>query len=66
MLTGTGAVGLLNGIRTLTDFEPDRKISASFDTGQVTGSARIKLKIAKGVRQVVRIDDTSPGATCSC
>jgi len=66
MLTGTGVVGLVNGIRTLTDIEPDRAISASFDTDQLTGSAKIKLKIAKGVRQVVRIVDASPGATCSC
>jgi hypothetical protein len=66
MLTGTGVVGLVNGIRTLTDVEPDRGISASFDTDQLTGSAKIKLKIAKGVRQVVRIADTSRGALCSC
>jgi len=66
VLTGTGVVGLVHGIRTLTDVEPDRAISASFDTGQLTGSAKIKIKIAKGVRQVVRIVDTNRGALCSC
>jgi hypothetical protein len=66
MLTGTGVVKLVNGIRTLTDFKPDRRISAGFNTGQLTGSATIYFNIAQGVWQVFRINDTNPSAVCSC
>jgi hypothetical protein len=65
-LTGTGMVRLVNGIRTLTDFKTDRRISAGFITGQMTGSATILLNVAQGVWQTFRINDTNPAATCSC
>ena len=66
MLTGTGTVGLVNGIKTLTDFKSDRRISAGFNTGQLTGNAIIYLQVAQGVWQTLRIIDTNPAATCSC
>jgi hypothetical protein len=65
-LTGTGVVALVNGIRTLTDTKPDRKIHAGFITGQLTGSATIYLKVAQGVWQLFRINDTNPSAVCNC
>ena len=65
LLTGTGVVGLVNGIRTLTDFKTDRRLSAGFNTGQLTGSATIYLMVAQGVWQVVRIIDNNPSATCT-
>jgi hypothetical protein len=48
---------LVNGIRTLTDFKADRRISAGFNTGPLTGSATIYL-VAQGVWQVFRINGT--------
>jgi len=62
---GTGVVGLVNGIRTLTDFKPDRRLSAGFNTGQLTGTATIYLMVAQGVWQTLRIIDTDPSATCT-
>ena len=65
-LTGTGVVRLVNGIRTLTDFKTDRRISAGFNTGQLTGSATIYLMVTGGVWQTFRIVDTNPAAVCAC
>jgi len=66
MITGTGVVRLVNGIQTLTDFKTDRRISAGFNTGQLTGNATIYLMVAPGVWQVFGISDTRPNATCAC
>jgi hypothetical protein len=55
MLTGTGTVRLVNSIRTLTDFKTDRRISAGFNTGQLTGGATIYLLVVQGVWQSFRI-----------
>jgi hypothetical protein len=66
MLTGTGTVGLVNGIRTLKDFKTDRRVSAGFNTGQLTGSATIYLQVVQGVFQVFQIFDTNPNAVCGC
>jgi predicted outer membrane repeat protein len=65
-LSGTGRVALVNGIRKLTDKKPDRKISAAFNTGQLTGNATIYLKLASGVWQHFRVHDTNPSAVCKC
>jgi hypothetical protein len=65
-LTGTGKVGLVNGIRTLMDSKPDRTISALFNPGQLTGSANVAIKIAPGVTQNFHLNDTIPHATCTC
>jgi hypothetical protein len=66
MLTGTGVVGLTNGIKTLTDFKSDRRISAGFNTGQLTGNATIYLMVTQGVWQSFQIVDTNPAAVCNC
>jgi hypothetical protein len=60
MVTGTGVVRFVNGIRTLTDFKADRRISAGLNSGQLTGSATMYLMAAQGVLQVFRINDTNP------
>jgi hypothetical protein len=65
MLTGTGSVGLVNGIRTLTDFKTDRRLSAGFNTSQLNGNATIYLQVAQGVWQVFRISETIP-TPCLC
>jgi len=66
VLSGTGTVSLVNGIRTLTDFKSDRRISAGFNTSQLTGNATIYLKVAQGVWQTFRIVGTNPSAVCKC
>jgi len=66
MIIGTGVAKLVNGIRTLTDFKTDRRISAGFNTGQLTGNATIYLKVAQGVWQSFQIVDTNPHAVCAC
>jgi len=65
-LTGTGVAKLVNGIRTLTDFKTDRRISAGFNTGQLTGNGTIYFKVAQGVWQSFQIVDTNPHAVCTC
>jgi hypothetical protein len=65
MLSGTGVVRLVNGIRTLTDFKPDRRLSAGLNTGQLTGTATIYLMVAQGVWQLLRIIDNNPAAMCT-
>jgi hypothetical protein len=66
MLTGTGKVGLTNGMRTLTDSQPDRRVSAGFSTATLTGSATIYLMVAQGVWQTFRVNASNPSAVCSC
>jgi predicted outer membrane repeat protein len=65
-LSGTGVVAMVNGLRTLTDFKADRKISAGFNIGQLTGSATIYLKVGPGIWQLCRVHDTNPSAVCKC
>jgi len=67
-LSGTGKVKLVNGVQTLTDFQPDRRISAGFLTGQLTGKATAAVRQAPGVWQTVSINDTNPvpPASCTC
>jgi uncharacterized repeat protein (TIGR01451 family) len=66
ILAGTGLAKLVNGIKTLTDFKADRRISAGFNTGQLTGNATIYLMVAQGVWQTFQIVDTNPAAVCAC
>ena len=65
-LTGVGVVKLVNGTQTLKDTQSDRKIKATFLTGQRTGSAKLNLTVAPGVMQTFRISDTNPSAACAC
>jgi len=66
MLSGTGTVSVVNGIRMLTDRKLDRRISAGFNTGQLTGSATVYLNTGPGIWQLFRINDTNPSAVCKC
>jgi hypothetical protein len=65
-LSGTGTARLVNGVRTLTDFKPDRRLSAGLNTGQSTGNATLYLMVVPGVWQSIRIVDTNPAAVCRC
>jgi hypothetical protein len=65
-LTGTGSVALVSGVRTLKDTKSDRSITASFNTGSLTGSANVVVISAKGMSTTYRINDTIPHQTCSC
>jgi hypothetical protein len=65
-LTGTGKVRLQSGTQTLTDNESDRRISASFLTGQLTGSATIMHQYSKGLWQTFSIRDTVINPPCEC
>jgi len=66
MLSGTGVVSHPNGIIALTDFKPDRRVSAGYNPGTKTGSAVMNLMIAQGVWQTLRINATNPSAVCTC
>jgi hypothetical protein len=66
VLTGTGKVRLVNGTQTLTDNESDRRISASFLTGQLTGSATIMDQYSKGLWETFSIHDTVVNPPCLC
>jgi hypothetical protein len=66
-LSGAGIVRILSGILTLTLSESNLKISASFNTGQRTGTATIQFEVAQGVWQTDAIHDTTlDGTGCSC
>jgi hypothetical protein len=66
MLPGTGTAALVNGIRTLRDFKTGVRISAAFNTGQMTGRATLYLMQAQGVWQSFSINASNPNAACSC
>jgi hypothetical protein len=65
-LTGIGTVRNVNGLNTLSDSLSDRRISASFNTGSLTGRANITLLPAPGVSQTFVVNQTNPSATCVC
>jgi hypothetical protein len=65
-LTGTGAVRNVNGLNTLTDNLADRRISAMFNPGSLTGRATVVLVLAPGVYQTIIVSQTNPSATCAC
>jgi len=66
-IAGTGAVRSVGGVLSLTDNRPDRRISAGFLTGQLTGNATIMFSVAQGVWQTFSIHDTTSfGKGCSC
>ncbi|HEY6331625.1 MAG TPA: hypothetical protein VI756_20030 [Blastocatellia bacterium] len=65
-LSGTGTVSEANSVLTLTDNKPDRIISASFLTNQLTGRANVTLISSPGLSQTITISATNPQATCSC
>ena len=66
MLSGVGVAALTNNMRTLMDSKPDRRVSAGFNTGQLTGSATIYFTAAPGLWQIFRINSTNPAAVCAC
>jgi hypothetical protein len=65
-LTGTGVMRAVNGLITLTDNRPDRRISAMFNLGQLTGRSNFTLMMAPGVYQTITVNQTNPHATCAC
>ncbi|HYL99093.1 MAG TPA: hypothetical protein VEZ90_09080, partial [Blastocatellia bacterium] len=65
-LTGTGVVRNSGGFITLTDSKPDRRITASFNPGTLTGRATITLILSPGVFQTITVNQTNPAATCAC
>jgi 6-phosphogluconolactonase (cycloisomerase 2 family) len=66
-ISGTGTIRMIGSVLILTDNKPDRRISASFLNGQLTGNATIMLMVAQGVWQTFTVHDTtSLGTGCSC
>src|SRR5215471_14434558 len=66
-LTGTGTVIRGIGIAIVTDFQPGRRVAATFNLGQLTGSATIFFNIGPGQVETFRvIDTTSQLKICAC
>jgi hypothetical protein len=65
-LIGKGSVKVVNSVVVLSDTRSDRKVSAFFNQGQLTGSAVILFIQGPGVSQTFQIVDTSTVNTCSC
>jgi hypothetical protein len=65
-LTGKGSVQKVNGIITLTDTKPDRRITASYLTNQLTGHASVTIILSPGISQTYVINQTNTHAICSC
>jgi hypothetical protein len=65
-LSGTAMVRVIGNIITITDSRTDRRINATFNTGQMTGRAYITLIPAPGISQTTILNQTNPHATCTC
>jgi predicted outer membrane repeat protein len=65
-LSGTGSIKVVNNIVMLTDSRPDRKISAGFNLGQLTGRANVTLIIGPGMYVPITVFQTNPHPTCVC
>lgn len=65
-LSGTGVAKVSGGSATLTDSKSDRKISATFNQGSLTGHATVTLILAPGLTQTITLNQTNPHATCTC
>jgi hypothetical protein len=65
-LTGKGIVSVVNGLSSLTDTKPDRKITAGLSSGTRTGRANLVLTLAPGIFQTIVLNQTNPNATCKC
>ena len=64
-LSGTGTITTPSGILTLTDNKSDRRISAGFNLGSLTGRA-IVILISEGVSQTFSLSQTNPHPSCVC
>jgi len=66
VLSGTGTAATANGLKTLKDKQADRNITASFNTGQLTGTSNVIVIPAPGLNTMYRINDTNPHPSCTC
>jgi large repetitive protein len=66
IIIGTGQVSVVNGNRTLTDTSAAHMVKASYSPGSEIGTAVITIPVGTGVNQTYRLNQTTPGATCSC
>jgi hypothetical protein len=66
-ITGKGSVSTVDSVVTLTGSSSNCKVQASFNLGQLTGTATIMLTTSPGVSETIRIvDNTSMGKGCGC
>ena len=65
-LIGKGSISVVNSVVKLTDTESDRRITAYFLEGQLTGSAVVDFIPAPGITRVFQILDTLTFNSCSC
>jgi hypothetical protein len=66
VLAGSGVVSSRGNSRQLTDSRSDRRVTADFNLGTLTGSATIYFMSAQGVWQTFRTIATDPSNSCSC
>jgi uncharacterized repeat protein (TIGR01451 family) len=65
-LIGKGTISVVNSVVKLTDSQSDRRITAFFLEGQLTGSAVVSFIPAPGINHVYQINDTLTFNSCSC
>ncbi|MGH9825236.1 MAG: hypothetical protein ACREDR_18555, partial [Blastocatellia bacterium] len=66
-ITGTGTATKNTGIMTLSARLPNITIqNCGYNPGSQTGHATVVLTVAPGVYQTIVVNQTAPGATCSC
>jgi uncharacterized repeat protein (TIGR01451 family) len=65
-LSGTGVTSTVGGSDNLTDSEKTQKVTASFNTGSLTGHAVITVVLSPGLTQTYTINQTKTHVTCSC
>jgi hypothetical protein len=66
-INGTGQVKSVSGIIMLTDSKPDRRVSAGFNAGSLTGAGTFMFQSSKQSSwQTFRLNQTVPHAQCGC
>jgi hypothetical protein len=66
-IAGTGTAKNASGILTLSAKLPNITIqNCGYNPGSLTGHATVVLTVAPGVYQTIVVNQTAPGASCSC
>jgi len=65
-LIGKGSISVVNSVVVLSDTRSDRRVSAFFLEGQLTGSAVVSFILGQGISRTFQIVDTLTVNSCTC
>jgi hypothetical protein len=64
--SGKGTVSLVGSVLMISDRRADRRVTISYLTNQLTGSATISIEVATGVFNTIHINQTRTSVICAC